>query len=175
MATPNDLGPLTRAMMEAEEGEAPNIMREWYKNLKHPNDFVFVWMAATRPWSWISTLVRISDEGDDPASPVATEAAKIDHLLSPMAHEGRIRIMQALYEGPMTPTALTEATGFQGGGLYHHLRELKYAAYVTDEKGQYSLTHLGRQLLITMSLIADQVVEDRGEEGLAAGNQWVNM
>jgi DNA-binding transcriptional ArsR family regulator len=102
----------------------------------------------------------------------STSPAKVERLLSPLAHEGRIKIMQALYDEPLSASDLAAATGFQGGGLYHHLRELKYAAYVRDTSGRYALTELGRQLLVTMTLIARQAIVDRGEEGLAAASVW---
>jgi predicted transcriptional regulator len=99
----------------------------------------------------------------------------VERLLSPLAHEGRVTILQALYAGPLGSTALTETTGFEGGRLYHHLRELRYAGYVTQEQGKYRLTQLGRELLITVTLIAEQAIVDRGEEGLAAGEAWVGQ
>jgi predicted transcriptional regulator len=80
--------------------------------------------------------------------------------------------MQVLYEGTCSAGELASRTGFQGGGLYHHLRELRYARCISESKGRYSLTPLGRQLLVTMIMMARNVIKDRGEEGLAAGANW---
>jgi len=66
---------------------------------------------------------------------------------------------------------LSESTGLKGGGLYHHLKELLYAGYVSENKGPFSLTNLGRQLLIAMALIARQVIVDRGHDGLGVSRQ----
>ena len=80
--------------------------------------------------------------------------------------------MQALYDGPLSPTELGEAVGARGGSLYHHLKELKYAAYIADEKGVYELTNLGRQLLVTVSLIASQETTDRGWSEVLVLSGW---
>ena len=167
-----DLGATTTAMLDAPEGSPPAVISEWLSHLRHSKDVIFLWAGASRQLSWIHLSTHLSD-GERDRCPVAdTSAVSIERLLSPLAHEGRVRIMQALYRGRHSASELGEATGFRGGGLYHHLRELRYAAYVTEDGGRYSLTELGRQLLITVALIADEVVVDRAEEGLAAGADW---
>jgi DNA-binding transcriptional ArsR family regulator len=164
-----DLGPISRAMFSAEEGEPPAIISEWLEHVEQPGDIVFLWAAAGKPLSWTRLTTHFSSEdgGVDPLLEVPP--MNVERLLAPMAHEGRVRIMQSLYEGAKSSSELTEATGFRGGGLYHHLRALRYAAYVREERGRYGLTQLGRQLLITMTLIAREVVVDREEEGQAVG------
>jgi len=169
MNDPRQIGPITKAMCDGEPGEAPAIIKEWYKALQAPSDVIFFWMAATHPFSWIDIVLRLGGDTQAECPVVTTPASSVECLLTPLAHEGRIRIMQALYGGTLTPTELTAKTGFRGGGLYHHLKELRYAAYVADDNGRYRLTHLGRQMLITVALIAGRVIKDRGEEGLAAG------
>ena len=165
-----DLGPISRAMFESENGEPPAIISEWQDSIEKAGDVVFLWAAAGKPLSWtrLTTHFHDQDGGADPLLEVPP--MNVERLLSPMAHEGRVRIMQSLYESPKGASGLTEATGFRGGGLYHHLRALRYASYVREERGQYSLTQLGRQLLITMTLIAREIVVDREEEGQAVGS-----
>ena len=166
-----DLGPISEAMFHGEEGEPPPIISEWLEQVEQPGDIVFLWAAAGKPLSWtrLTTHFSAEDGGVDPLLEVPP--MNVERLLSPMAHEGRVRIMQALYESPKGASELTEATGFRGGGLYHHLRELRHAAYFREERGQYGLTQLGRQLLITMTLIAREVVVDRVDEGQAVGGR----
>ncbi len=174
------IGPITNAMLEGTEGEAPAIIREWCRRLKGPDNVIFFWMGATKHWSWIdiNTCLTYEDGEEDSASggnPVKeTSATKVERLFSPLAHEGRVRILQALYESPLSASALSAATGFQGGGLYYHLKELKYAGYITDEEDGYRLTSIGRQLLITAALIAERVVADRGVEGLSTDMRWAS-
>ncbi len=176
--TAPSLGPLTDAIRElpAEGQGPPAIIREWGSQLQYPGHLVFLWAAATRIeggcQSWWTMQVHIGDE--EPTGNIATRTpgTSVERMLSPLAHEGRIRIMQAMYERAVSPTELTDATGFRGGGLYHHLRELRYASYVKEERGRYELTPLGRQLLLTVTCLAAQVVKDEGEEGLAVGSGW---
>jgi predicted transcriptional regulator len=92
-------------------------------------------------------------------------------MLSPLAHEARIRLMQTMYDGPKSSGELSEATALKGGNLYYHLKELLHAAYVREMNGGYDLTPLGCQMLLTVAAIADKVVEDRGAEGLLVADR----
>jgi len=175
MSGPPKMGPLTTAIGECKDGKPPAILCEWCDHLQRPGEYVLLWAATARletGWqSWYSMDIRTCDE--EPETPLPpTDGAKVERMLSPLAHEGRIKIMQAMYLGPLTPSELTEATGFRGGGLYHHLKELRYAEYVVAEDGRYRLTPLGRQLLLTVTCIASRAIQDRGEEGLAAASSW---
>ncbi len=173
---PPKIGPLTSAMGKAKKGERPAIIVEWDRQLQHPGQFVFMWAAATKRrancLSWLWFFVHTGDERPEGDFVTQTPAANVERMLSPLAQEGRVRIMQALWRGPLTASGLSEATGFRGGALYHHLKELKYAAYVADEDGSYRLTDLGHQLLLTVTCIASKAIEDRGEEGLAVATDW---
>jgi predicted transcriptional regulator len=99
-------------------------------------------------------------------------ASRVERLLSPLAHEGRVSIMQALWRGSLSASELAGATGYRGGALYHHLRELDHAAYVASEGGSYRLTDWGRQLLLTAACLAEQLVVDDGERGLTFRGDW---
>jgi len=166
------LGPLYDALCAQGEAGPPALIREWMPHLTKPSHGILLWAGATQQLSWISANVHFG-EGEPQNSWVGTTpASKVERLLSPLAHESRIRMMQALYEGPLTSGELSAATGFQGGGLYHHLRELQHADYVCVEGGRYALTQFGRQMLITVSAIASQAIVDRDEEGLAVGAAW---
>ena len=167
-----ELGPITKAICEGNENGPPPIIVEWLKNVAHAGQIVFFWAAATRGCSWMHMRTHLGDEPPAQSEVERVPPANVERLVSPLSHEGRIKIMQALYGGSLTPSELTARTGFQGGGLYHHLRELKYASYLCEDGGRYALTQLGRQLLITVALIAKEVIVDRGEEGLAAGTGW---
>ncbi|MGD2175502.1 MAG: winged helix-turn-helix domain-containing protein [Candidatus Brocadiaceae bacterium] len=175
MGTP-EVGPLTDAILADDDGGPPAIVREWEDRLEHPGQFVFLWTAATKRASgtlgWLHVHTHFGEEKPEGDVVTQTSAAKVERMLSPLSHEGRVRIMQALYPAPMAASELSDATGFRGGALYHHLKELKYAAYVTDRAGRYELTQLGVQMLLTVTCMASRVIEDRGEEGLVAGGGW---
>ena len=182
---PPYIGPVTEAAVGRGGGPTP-LNKEWHAVLRNPGEFVFLWAAAnkghgkgdaTLSWSWFfcgfgdppsSTDIDNGEaKGDTPNSP--TIPAKTERLLSPLAHESRIRLMQALFKGPKGASDLTEATDLKGGNLYHHLKELIYAAYVKEADGGYALTDLGRQLFLTMTCIASLAVKDEGEKGLCVG------
>jgi len=169
--------PLTEAMFDMPMGEGPPfaIEREWVRGIKKPGDLVFLWAGAT--WhdanarlSWHHFVVHAGDPAPDYPNPVAdTPPEHAERLIAPLAHASRIRIMQALYHCPLSAGQLAEAVGLRGGSLYHHLRELIYAAYVAEQNGGYALTNLGKQMLITVTVLARSAVVDRGEQGLGIG------
>jgi len=168
------LGPLTEAMLRAERDKPPAIVREWGETVKHPGELVLFWAGSSRSrsggFSWTDLTVNTTDGEEGPVGTVHTTPPEhVERLLAPLAHAGRMRIMQSLYDSDLAAGELSEAVGLTGGGLYHHLRELRHAAYVTDRDGRYALTNLGRQLLITMTVIASRVIVDRGEQGLGVG------
>lgn len=70
--------------------------------------------------------------------------------------------------GPLTEAGLGElsdATGMSGGNLYYHLKELIHAQCVANAGNAYELTELGRQLLLTLVLVAAHVMRDHGSQG----------
>lgn len=172
----SEIGPITDAMFERAEGQAPALIREWMERLAGPGELVMLWTGVVRRRSgclgWGSLFTICGERGDEGLPREDADAEAVERLLSPLAHAGRVRIMQALADGPLSPSQLSADTGFQGGALYHHLRELQYAAYVAKEHGRYRLTQLGTQLLVTMTCLAGEVIEDRGEQGLAVGSDW---
>jgi DNA-binding transcriptional ArsR family regulator len=167
--------PVTRAAFGAPEGKGPPaISREWQELCKEDQDTVFLWagewnrQADHLGWVWMWRSTGKKSEGKVLAT--RTPAASVERMLSPLAHEARIRIMQTLHDGPKASGELAEATGLRGGNLYYHLKELVHAAYVAERKGSYDLTGLGCQMLLTVTAIAANVVKDRGEEGLVVGD-----
>jgi len=176
MRMPGD-APLTEAIFAVPKGSGPPsaIEREWTRFVRKPGDLVFLWAGAT--WQGADTRLtwhhfyvhggEVNAEHPDPV--LSTPAEHVERLLAPLAHASRIRIMQVLYDSSLPPGQLSEAVGLRGGSLYHHLRELLYAAYVAEEGGCYALTNLGKQMLITVTVLAGSAVMDRGEQGLGIG------
>lgn len=165
-----------------EEGPPP-LIAEWEEALEGPGFVLLLagaWRGEAEPGklSWGHLLVGREEPGEaaeaeaEPPTRTALMAAKIERLLSPLAHESRVRIMQVLSERSHTSAELSAATGLQGGNLYHHLRDLIHAGYVRELQRGYGLTKVGLQLLLTVTCIAWDAVEDRDTEGLVIGEVW---
>lgn len=182
---PPYLGPVTEAALantDTERQTPPPLIQEWDEALGELGGFILLWAGASRgadrsnstSWSSLTINTRTppaageneADQDDIPPTRDPSCAARAERMLSPLAHESRIRIMQALYQETLGSSALSEATGLRGGNLYHHLRELVYAGYVRDDSSGYSLTNTGRPLLVTVTCLASKLVEDRDHEGL---------
>ena len=173
---PSRIGPVTAELMRHNRGRPPALIEEWGAKAKRPGDAVLLWAGAVRRWDgallgWSALSAHLARR-DSSVSLGDIPAAKVERLLAPLAHRGRIGIMQALLRGPVGPSELSEVTGLHGGGLYHHLRELQHSAYVRQDEGRYHLTQLGGQLLAMVLCVANDVVADRPEEGVAAGESW---
>jgi len=174
--------PITRAAFGVPYQRGPrNIEREWSGLTSRDQDVIVYWAGAWNRggrhlcWGWCAWHVAAEDgRVDEPHPALRAPASKIERLLSPIAHEARIRIMQAMYDRPKTSGELSAATGLKGGNLYYHLKELIHGAYVTERGKGYDLTGLGCQMLVTVSMIAEQVVRDRGEAGLLSFSPRAN-
>jgi DNA-binding HxlR family transcriptional regulator len=180
---PPDIGPITAGAFYGEP--PPAIIREWHEFVRKPGDFILLWAGANRMHSKTGNTLSwssLSISGGEEPTPEDFESgkvqcglfdpsigAKVERMLSPLAHEGRISLMGAMFRSPKTSSELSEKTGLRGGNLYYHLKELIHAGYVQDIDNAYALTDLGRQLLLTLTSIASQAVKDRGEQGLAVG------
>jgi len=171
------VGPITDAALEQARPDCglSKIEDEWMNSLNHDGDFLLLWggafkqqwMTGERPEpfgiTWHALL--FSDTGH--AEQVTeTPAANVELMLSSLAHEARIRLLQALYSGPKSTSELGAGTGMKGGNLHYHLKELAYAHYIEQRDGLYRLTERGAQMLITVTCLAKLVVEDQGERGL---------
>jgi len=167
-----DESPITKAAFGPpgqRDGPRP-IEQEWLNITKGDQDTIVylagAWNRSGTHMAWGLGSVYLGGENYDgshahPA--VRASAAGIERLLSPLAHEARVRIMQAMYDGPKTADGLSAATALSGGSLYEHLQELLDATYVVKKGGAYDLTPLGCQILVTVAIFADLVVRDRTE------------
>ena len=175
-----EIGPLVDACLDQSDEGPPAFIQEFHKCLKHDGEYILWWSGAFRrkgsSGSWSSICTHFGDPSGAPDGPDSTvdrlPAAHIERMLSPLAHEARIGIMQQLYAEGRASSELTELTGMKGGNLHYHLKELIYAGYVQQREGKYSLTQLGAQILITVASIASQNVRDQGEEGLQVIGGW---
>ena len=170
--------PITRSFLTPfdEKGRPPYAL-EWTRLAQEDQDAIVFWAGEWNRngthlgWGWIWRHTGDKGAVRDPLV-TKTPAANDERLLSPLAHEARIRLMQTMQDGVKTSGELAEATGLKGGNLYYHLKELIHAAYVSEKEGGYDLTGLGCQMLLTVTAIAANVVKDRGEEGLVVGGSF---
>jgi len=175
---PGSVGPITDAALKpARKGCGQSkIEAEWMESLKHDGDFLLLWGGAfktqwqvgesTNPFGITWHGLCFSETGKA-EQVVETPAAHVELILSSLAHEARIRLLQTLFRGPKTSGGLTEATGLRGGNLHYHLKELIHAHYVEQQEGAYRLTERGAQMLVTVACLAHVCVEDQGKRGLA--------
>jgi len=93
--------------------------------------------------------------GHDIESLLKCSPKRIAKLLSPFSSEQRILILKTLIEGDRSSSELSQATGLEGGQLYHHLKELALAEYIEQkERRLYSLTEKGQMALLTVLAMA---------------------
>jgi DNA-binding transcriptional ArsR family regulator len=177
------IGPVTNAALsKSGRGKPPKMAEEFHQAVKEAGDYVLLWVGACRAgdgkgsFSWSSLTTSLGgvepEAGRIAHQEVETPASHVERILSPLAHEARIRLLQILYSGPKSSSELSELTGLKGGNLHYHLKELMYADYVRESERQYRLTRLGTQLLITMTCIASLNVKDKGEDGLEISGGW---
>jgi len=159
--------------------ELKEFMEKWFASARRPvivsacrGEQFYEGHRAPQPWSFIN------GGPIDDMTKIPTD--KVTFLLSPFSSDQRLKILLLLEKYPRSSTDLTNALGFQGGQLYHHLDELMKAKYIEKVyKGKYSLTDLGRWGLYNSLLTARILLsfmergheqgseegEDRGEEG----------
>lgn len=149
--------PFRATVMEGEwdwVDEIEGIMEKWFARERRPviisacrAEQFFEGHQAPKPWSWVNGG-PIEDLTQIPPD-------KVMFLLSPFSSDQRLKILLLLEKYPRSSTDLTNALGFQGGQLYHHLDELMKAKYIEKVyKGKYSLTNLGRWGLYNSLLTA---------------------
>lgn len=171
-----NLGPLTEAGLG--EGTPSPLVEEWNDALSDKQGYVLLWAGAYKgpdgensafDWSWMQTAVSeaTSEAHTDEFTELLSSEAALwtERLLTPLAHAARIRIMQALWPGKLGSGELSDATDMSGGNLYYHLKELIHAQCVANADNGYELTELGRQLLLTLVLVAAHVMRDHGSQG----------
>jgi len=146
--------------------EIEGIVEKWFARVKHPvivsacrGEELLEGHRKSKPWSWVNGG-SIEDLTQLPTD-------KVMFLLSPFSSDQRLKILLLLEKYPKSSTDLTNALGFQGGQLYHHLDELMKAKYIEKVyKGKYCLTSLGRWGLYNALLTAKILLSfmEKGQE-----------
>jgi len=162
--------PITRAAFGPPYGTAGGprpIEGEWCRLAAADGDFVVylagAWNRRGSAFAWGRVAWGIAADEEHLRDAVGireTSASSVERILSPLAHEARVRLMQGMFDGPKSPEELSEATGLAGGNLHEHLSELTAATYVVKTKGAYDLTPLGCEMRATVSLLARDIVKE---------------
>lgn len=174
--------PITSFALERAKSEGtpavPAIEREWWNNTQNENDAFMFWGGTWKRqgerigWTWWWWFDEESAEEGDKHPAVEASPEAVERMLAPLANEGRIRLMQAIYNSPKSSGDLTRITGLKGGNLYYHLKELIRADYVCERDGVYDLTGLGAQMLMTVVGIAGRVIPRTTREGQAVTSDY---
>ena len=135
-----------------------NLMREMTGKVDEGGALIhagYLVKGGKRVGNWVNTLSI--DKWID--GPLKLSPKEIARFLSPFSSEQRLIILRSLHEGFLqgkTVSELVEETGFEGGQLYHHLRELERADYVETkkERGRYFISVMGHIALLTVSHMA---------------------
>jgi DNA-binding transcriptional ArsR family regulator len=136
--------------------EIEKVMKKWYAAVGEP---VIVSATRDKQGGWVNT------------SPIKALTQlpmdKVVFLLSPFSSEQRLKILLLLHEYPRSSTDLSNATGLEGGPLYHHIEELIEAKYMEKVyKGKYCLTDIGRWALFNVLSTAQHLINFPGGRGL---------
>ncbi len=76
--------------------------------------------------------------------------------LEPVANKARLQMLQAVSNGTMTFSALSELTGLRGGNLLFHINKLIANEMIIQrhERGDYMITEKGYRTLIALCDLA---------------------
>lgn len=89
-----------------------------------------------------SISISVLSSGPVRAEGDAREASRV---LSVLASDVRLRLLQFLWHGERTTQELIAGVGVTGGTLYHHMRELYSLRWVdAPQRNRYTLTPQGR-------------------------------
>ena len=81
-----------------------------------------------------------------------------ERRLAPFARKERLAILRALFGQTKSVAELAESTGLTQGQIYHHLKELCQAEYVSSpSRNSYTLDPKGQIALMTLLAVALQM------------------
>jgi DNA-binding HxlR family transcriptional regulator len=95
-------------------------------------------------------------DSEGKVTPPGVEDSQVAKLGYALSSAPKVALLRLLFEGGEQSAAqLGEKAGLTTGSLYHHLRELIYAAVITQEsRNRYRLTTLGRRATRLLSTLA---------------------
>lgn len=112
-------------------------------------------------------IARVPAGGNDEEDWFALPEAQVAAILAPFANEQRVKLLKALYLGLTESGQLKEFTGLTGGQLYHHLKELALARFLSREvRGEYRLSSFGYYAFSALMILAAELLGEEMDEEL---------
>ena len=109
---------------------------------------------------------RVQTGGNEEEDWLTLPEEQVASVMAPFANAQRLRILKALYLGESESGQLREMTGLTGGQLYHHLKELALAKFLSRQvRGEYRLSAFGYYtfssiMILLSSLLREELDED---------------
>lgn len=83
-----------------------------------------------------------------------TQPVRLARMLAALAHPQRLQILLHLLTGEASYQSLAHRTGLKAGPLYHHIRELRSAGFLSPKRRDlYALTRLGRRVTLAATAV----------------------
>lgn len=120
--------------------------------------------ADARP---ASAATRVAAGGNGEEDWLDLPEAQVASVMAPFANEQRVKLLKALYLGMSESSQLREFTGLTGGQLYHHLKELALARFLSRQvRGEYHLSTFGYYAFAALMILASDLVAEEPDEAL---------
>lgn len=157
--------PVLAALARIEE-RLPDLRR--FEQVLHRLENKLAAGAGTRPASSKGggETMRMPGGGNDEESWLGQPEERTAAVMAPFANAQRLKLLKALYLGISESSQLKEFTGLTGGQLYHHLKELALAKFLSRQiRGEYRLSSFGYHAFSAfMILAADLLAEEPDED-----------
>ncbi len=112
-------------------------------------------------------ILSVPGGGNEEESWLTLSEEHLAALMAPFANQQRIKLLKALYLGFTESNQLKEFTGLSGGQLYHHLKELAMARFLTRQvRGEYRLSAFGYYAFSAFMILAADLLAEQAEEEL---------
>ena len=114
--------------------------------------------------------LRLQVGGNEEETWLALPEEQVAAVLAPFANAQRVKLLKALYLGISESGQLKEFTGLTGGQLYHHLKELALAKFLSRKvRGEYRLSSFGYYAFSALMILVASLLEEeiREEEVIA--------
>ena len=117
-------------------------------------------MAAEAP-----RTVNVPGGGNDEEAWLELSEDEVAAVMAPFANAQRVRLLKALYLGIAESGQLKDFTGLTGGQLYHHLKELALAKFLSRHmRGEYRLSSFGYYAFSALMILAHDLLAQETDE-----------
>ncbi|MGE5551054.1 MAG: hypothetical protein ACM3ZC_11075 [Bacteroidota bacterium] len=114
-----------------------------------------------------SAVARVAVGGNEEEVWLDLPEERVASVMAPFANEQRVKLLKALYLGLSESGQLREFTGLTGGQLYHHLKELALAKFLSRQvRGEYHLSTFGYYAFSALMILAADLLAEEPEEEL---------